>query len=111
MRIVANVEPLVNRKAVLGGKLLDQFAHFSVANNCEFRSSSYSKDAGSGVRKNSRWSDSTARCRSGAATTILKFNCEAPCDTIRGRMPSKAPKARAETWSQCRMFSPTRQTI
>ena len=57
-------------ESVLRCKLLDQLAHFSVAHNREFRSDSYSNDAGSGVRKNSRWSDSIARCRSAAATTM-----------------------------------------
>src|SRR5690349_8115816 len=101
----------MNREAVLRRELLDQPAHFSVADNREFRTASYSNDAGSGVLKNSRWSDSTARRRSDAATTMLRFNCDAPCETMRGRTPSSAAKARAETLPQRRIFSPTRHTI
>src|SRR5579872_5858580 len=101
----------MNGEAVLRCKLLDQLAHFSVTDNREFRSASYSNDAGSGVLKNSRWSDSTARRRSAAATTMLRFNCEAPCDTMRGRIPSNAANARADTLLQRRRFSPTIQTM
>jgi hypothetical protein len=37
----------MNREAILGRKLLDQFAHFSVADNRESRTASYSNDADS----------------------------------------------------------------
>jgi hypothetical protein len=47
IRIVTNINARMNGEAVLRRKLLNQLAHFSVADNREFRGASYSNDADS----------------------------------------------------------------
>ncbi len=59
--IVIHVDAGMNREPVLRRELLDQPSHLPVTDNREFHSFECRRVR---VAKNSRWSDSTARCRS-----------------------------------------------
>src|SRR6476660_9046988 len=93
---------------VLQRQLLDHVTHLPVPNDRQFVRS---KTAGSGLVKNSRWSDSTALLRSLAATTTLIFNSDAPCEIMRTLMSFSAVNARDDIPGVWRMLSPTIQTM
>src|ERR1019366_5803026 len=95
-------------KAILGRELLYHSTHIPVTDDRQFH---FSKAAGSGLVKNSRWSDSTAPFRSAAATTTLIFSSDAPCEIMRTLMSFRPPKAREATPGVWRMLSPTMQTM